>query len=697
MRCRCLWDCVLSLSVFAVLVSTVAAAEGTNSPGRVTSRGLLQIKDSADDGIMPEDVENAPSRSAKTKAAPTPAKRTSKDSITAREKIASKIQSVSDSNGKPSAAAAPLPDSVAGKPKSKVDEESLLPIPDAMEGGPLNVEAASFKGVTPGVSKKEDVAKAWGEPKKVVDQKEGTVQLYSIEPFDCVEVNYLGNVVSSVIIRFERPYPAQAVAKQLDLATVRPVLVSNELGEVLGLSYPERGVLFAFETSKDSDKPSMKVAQIVLEPITAEPFVLRAETTISSRYDLSRRDLDQALLLEPGNARAHWLQSRVLVSMDSPEKAATEAAEAVKLDPNNPHYRVTRSQVLAQLGRLPEAIEEAKKAVDASGQRPHVKARALCLIGDLSASGSKPDYKKAIAFHTQALQIADPLLTDPHPAIRLAAKEVLVDAHLGAAHDIAWGDWKEKNKAVARWLERAVAVANDLAGNEGGSQEQLLRVYIRSMAAYVGVRGGIDPGPNVRAMISTGDALIAAAGDPIHKAQLQSEMGLALYDAVQIYQMRSEKDDAMKCGEQAAGYLTKANEAKPSPSSSYLLGRLYFRLGAIRAAGDHADAVRWYDKAIPLLEQPSTEDLAADLGRHGESFVTMGVSYWESGRQKKAVALSEKGIELMEQAVKQGTLDSTALAIPYNNLSAMHRTLGAAEKASRYQEMASKAKKEKLK
>ncbi len=697
MRCRSLWDCAFSLTVFSLLVSTIVAAEGVKSPGRSASRELLQIKDSADDGIMPEDVAGPSESPSQFKASPTPAKRTSKNGATARETIASKIQSVTEPNAKSPAAMAPLPDSTEDNSKSKVPEDALRPIPDAMEGGPVNVEAASFKGVTPGVSKKQDVAKAWGEPKKAMDQKDATVQLYSIEPFNRVEVSYLGNVVSSIIIRFERPYPAEAVAKQLDLVTVRPVLVSNELGESLGLSYPERGVLFAFEVAKESDKPSRKVAQIVLEPITAEPFVLRAETTLTSRYDLSRRDLEQALSLEPGNARAHWLLSRVLVSMDSPEKAVTETAEAVKLDPSNPHYRVTRAQVLAQLGRLPEASEEAKKAVDASGQRPHVKARALCLIGDLAASGSKPDYKKAIAFHTQALQIADPLLTDPHPAIRIAAKEVLIDAHLGAAHDIAWGDWKEKNKAVARWLERAVAVANDLAGNEGGSQEQLLRVHIRSMAAYVGLRGGIDPGPTIRAMISTGDALIAAANDPIRKTPLQADMGLALYDAVQIYQMRSEKEDALRCGEQAAGYLSKVNEAKPSTSSSYLLGRLYFRLGAINAAGDHAGAIRWYDKAIPLLEQPTTEELAADLGRHGESFVTMGVSYWEAGRQKKAVTLSEKGIAWMEQAVKQGTLDSTALAIPYNNLSAMHRTLGAAEKATRYQEMASRAKKEKLK
>ena len=204
-------------------------------------------------------------------------------------------------------------------------------------------------------------------------------------------------------------------------------------------------------------------------------------------------------------------------------------------------------------------------------------------MGDLLASGPKPDYKQALSLHTQAIQIADPLTRDPHPAIRLAAKEVMIDAHLGAAHDIAWGDWKEKNKAVTRWLERALAIADDLAKNEGGSQEQVFRVYVRAMAAYVGIRGEIDPQPTVEAAVSTGEQVIAATRDPGHKAQLQWDLGLALYDAMQICQMRSDHDNALKYGQQAAEYLAKAGETKQSSSSTFLLGRLYFRLGAIHA------------------------------------------------------------------------------------------------------------------
>jgi tetratricopeptide (TPR) repeat protein len=595
--------------------------------------------------------------------------------------------------------ASKLQPAAAVQPSKAKADEPLRPIPDPMESGPVSIEAASFKGVTPGVSTKENVEKLWGSPKKTAQQNGSLVQLYSVQPFNRVEVNYTGIRVASVVIRFAHAFPADGVAKQLDLATVRPVLVSNDLGEILGLSYPERGVLFSFEASKEPGKPSMKVAQLVLEPISAEPFILRAETMLESRCDLSRRDLEQALSLDPGNARAHWLYARTLVIMEQNEKAVTSATEAVRLDTDNPHYRVTLAQVLAQAGRLPEAIAEAQKAVEISAKRPHVKARALCLVGDLWASGPKPDYKKAFAFHSQSLQLSDSLTSDPHPAIRVAAKEVLIDSHLGAAHDIAWGDWKEKNKAVARWIERAVVVANDLVTKEGNSPETVFRAQVRAMAAEVGLRGGVDPEPMADAIVKSGDELIAAASDPLHKAQLQWELGMALYDAAQICQMRSDQQNALKHAQQAAEYLAKANETKQSPSSAFLLGRVYFRLGTIYALGnhDHGSAVGWFDKALPLLERPSARELAGDLGRHGEAFVSMGVSYWEAGQREKAVALTEKGIRMMEQAVEQHTFNRALLAVPYNNLAAMHKSLGSPERAKQYQEMAARARNDKLK
>jgi len=586
-----------------------------------------------------------------------------------------------------------------GESKKPGDEESLKPVPNPDEAGPAPIEAASFKGVTPGVTTMAEVEKAWGPPKEINKQHGVVVQLFAVEPFDRIEVSYFEDKVASVIIRFNRAFAADAVAKQLELTNVRPVLVSNDLGEILGQAYPERGVLFAFQpNSEDPKKPSLKVAHIILEPISAEPFVLRAETNLESHTKASLLDLEQALKLQPNNARAQWLYSRAMTAKGEFDSALASSTQAVRLEPDNPKYHVTRAQILGQMGRVTEAIQEARKALDTSKSRPHVLARAQCLLGDLLASGSKPDYKQAIRFHMDAVKTADPLTKQPHPAVRIAAKEVLIDAHLGAAHDIAWGDWKDKEPAVTRWLTRATELADDLVKNEGGSEDQRFRAHARALAACVGMRGVVDPGQWAKHAAQIGEELVNSARDPVHKAQVQWDLGMALYDALQVYQMRGDHDTALRCGEAAVEYLEQGDRLRQSSASAYLLGRLYFRLGAIHAIRDknHRAAITWFEKAIPLLEKPIPKEDLADLGRHGETFVSMGVSYWESGQRERAVELTQQGVKLMEQAVKQGSLAETALAIPYSNMASMHRQLGAKADAARFQEMSARIKKSKV-
>jgi tetratricopeptide (TPR) repeat protein len=570
-------------------------------------------------------------------------------------------------------------------------DKPLQPVADPANAGPAEIDAASFKGVTPGVTTMAEVEKTWGAPREMTKQANAMMGLYAVEPFDQVEVSFYAGKVTSIVIRFERAFPADKVAEQLELSNVQPVLVSNELGEILGQVYPERGVLFAFETGEQS---SRNVSQIILEPISAEPFVLRAETNLEIDRESSLADLSRALEIQPTNARAHWLYGRLLAATEDFQKAVAACGQAVRLEPGNPQYRVTWAEILGQTGRLGDALQQAQQAADASQSRPHVKARALCLQGDLLASGTEPDYKSAIQYHMQALQLAEPLAANRHPAIRRAAKEVLLDAHLGAAHDIAWGVWKHKQEAVTKWLERADLLAKDLIENEGRGGELRFHVCTRALAAYVGMQGQLDPEQWTQQALLAGEQLITATKDPDRQAQYQWELGMALYDALQVYQMRDDHQRALKYGEAAVKYLEDGDRQKQTPTTNYLLGRLYFRLGAVHAIRDqdHAAAVAWFDKAVPLLDKPLPKEAARDLGRHGESFVSMGVSYWESGNQDKAVELTQRGVELIEQAVKQGLTGAAALAVPYDNLAAMNRQLGRDQEADQFQEMAAKIK-----
>jgi tetratricopeptide (TPR) repeat protein len=569
--------------------------------------------------------------------------------------------------------------------------DSPRPAAEGPSTGPA-VEAASFKGVTPGVTTLDEVAKAWGPPKSAVDRQGSPLHLYRVDPFDRVEVGFLKNKVTSIVIRLDRSFPAAAVARQLDLGDLKPVLVSSPLGEILGQSFPERGVLFAFEPASPGSKSTTQVAQIILEPISAEPFVLRAETNLDGRPEACLADLDQAVKLSPDNARAHWLRARVLLAQDDLTRAAAAIDEAVRLEPDNARFHVTRSQILGHAGRFAEAMAAAERAVKTADTRPHVKARALCLLGDLAGSGTQPDYRKALACHTDAIKTADPLINSPYAAVRLPAKEVLIDAHLGATHDIAWGPWNRKEPAMNKWLVRAAAVAEDMIQNEKASQEYRFRVAARALTAYVGIQGKLDPGSWVEQVSKAGQAMIAAAPDTAARQQIQWDLGMALYDAVQLYQLRRENETALREGRQAVEFLRQGLARRAdSPSDNYVLGRLYFRIGALHAAQpDHRAATSWFDKALPVLDRALGRIDPAEKGRLGETLVSMAVSYWETGERDRALEMTTRGVGLMEDGAKDRP-DPPALDIAYSNLSSMYRRLGRLEEAKRYQEKAKNA------
>jgi hypothetical protein len=143
-------------------------------------------------------------------------------------------------------------------------------------------------------------------------------------------------------------------------------------------------------------------------------------------------------------------------------------------------------------------------------------------------------------------------------------------------------------------------------------------------------------------------------------------------------------------------YLADAVEQRQdSPQTQQLVGRLYFHIGALHAVHnkDHAEAVIWYDKAIPLLaaeEEPS--ELV--VPRHeGEALVSMAVSFWSEGERDRAVALTEAGAGLIEQGVTAGVLEQKTLVVPYGNLATMHKLLGNADESERFTRLSQNAAK----
>lgn len=554
----------------------------------------------------------------------------------------------------------------------------------------VEIGPAHFNEVQPGTTSAEELTQKWGAPKQIVEATGRVEQMYAIEPFELVVVTMVDDRVGSIFVSFREPVAAEMLAVELGLKDVPSVIVPDEMGTPLGEAYPERGVLFSYAPNGKL----RQVARIIVEEIDAEPFVRRGEAQLQVNYQLALNDLDTALRLDPTQHRAHWLRAQLFSDTGREHEALVAVDAALEHAPDEAEYLLTKAKILSLTGKHDEAAAQCEAVLKLAKLPVATEARATLLKGDLIAAGPDRDYKRAMEQHVQAIKLARPLIEESKVAERRAAQDVLVAAHLAVARDIAWGTWNHKEDVVPKWIAQADEIAAAAIRRGDAPGDYHFRICQQALAAYVGMQGAADPTFWTEETVKTGQQLVDQASDPWYRRRLEWELGMVLYDAVQVYHMRREYERALEYGPLALKFLRDAeSDRQDLPGHGYLMGRLYFRLGAIHLAHakDHSKAIPWFNQAVPLMEQPIPASAMADIGRQGETFVSMAVSYWETGDRDEAVRLTTRGVELMERAVDKGILHPEALAIGYGNLASMHAEMGHNDEAQSYDELASRS------
>jgi len=556
--------------------------------------------------------------------------------------------------------------------------------------GPLSeaaIDPATLSGVRPGETTAAQLTAKWGEGKPVSQTEDGTILRFSVESYKNVEVTLVEDTVRLVTVHLSQPAPLASVRTKLQLSQVRPVDVPGESGELLGQAFPERGVLLSFSSD------GKHVSQIVLEPIDLESFVARAEADWQSHTRATLADLNFVLERQPHNAKAHYLKAKVLELAARYDEAVAELGEALAGDADEPAYHLTRAEMLGRQGKYEDAAQEAKNVLSADDLADDLKAQALCLLGDLLAASPAHDYKQALEHHMAAIKLADPLSVDQRMAVRRSSKLLLIDAHLAVANDIACGNWQQKDKTVAKWLDRANAFAEDYVTQEEGEASIRLHIAHGALAACAGAAGKIDSVPWARMAIQNAKPVLSATSDPWTRARLEWELGEALSDGLATDEARGTVQHALTNTSLTITYLESgAKQRRETPDDAFRLGSLYYKLGSLHAQdrGDHKTAVVWFDKAVPLLTRQIPATKAAEEGHCGQWLVSMGISYWDVGTRDLAVQLTDAGREHIEAAVKAKLLDDKALAVPYGNLAFMHKTLGHKDDARDFAQLAAK-------
>lgn len=549
------------------------------------------------------------------------------------------------------------------------------------------IETAKFNGAQPGATTADQLRETWGEPRQRLQAAGlGERWVYELQPFKTVHVDIENNAVRSIQLELEQQVGPTQLARQLRLDRFRPAPIRDARGTELGIVYPERGVVFSLAPA--SAEPT--VSHVLLEPVSSQAFVLRAEQKLHGPYAANLSDLQTAIDLDPEAARAWWQIAAIEMATGRYTAAEEAARTAVEAEPLNSAYRLRWAECLAQLDRHEEAVTETRRIVDSPETQPHVRAEALVQLARLQSIVPSAG-REAIGLYQRAIEVAGELSTSQEAEVRTAAKSVLVAAHLGVAYEIAQGQWREKENVVPQWLERASAFAEDMIRTEGAGQEVRLQVAIGALEALGAFPPSAGPGEWIREAQTAIDAMLAASDDELWQGHVHWEAGRAYLNAIRVEHARGLPEDALRYGQTAiAHFRDGARLREASPFGEHIVGRLYFHLGAVHAIHfqDHERAVIWYEKAAPLLVRATPQVPGVDWRSHGDALVSMGVSYWETGARDRAMELTQRGADVLKTGVQAGAIDEATLAVAYGNLANMHKQLGRQSEADRLIELA---------
>jgi tetratricopeptide (TPR) repeat protein len=552
----------------------------------------------------------------------------------------------------------------------------------------LSIDPASFKGALPGKTARAEIDSGWGAGEPFTRDDGTTGMAWKIEPFERVEVMFEDDVVSSIRIKLVEPVAVPDLAKQLEISDLRTVSILDEQGVSIGEVYPERGVIL-------SVKPGTPTATaILIEPLDPESFVLRAEGEMDTCSANAVADLLYAIQLDPRHVRAH----RLLLAMTSEQGKWTQALQlaetAGRLDPADVWTQLKHAGVLLALDRPAEAkaVLEAVKNKDTGS--PLVAAQVQRLLGRTALAGDKPDHQAATEHFAETIRKASPLLAKRSPTMQAAAREVLLDAHLGTALAIAKGNWQQKSRVIPKWISRSETLVEEFKGGDREKMVLELQLCRGALAVSAGSTEAVEPLPWVKRLLEIRETMGDDIGDPWRRRQVDWETGQGLGDALLAAQKRGDATDMLDNATLTAAYLERGAEQRElTAAERRSFGELLFRIGIMHSLqrGDHATAVTWFDRVIPLWEEGDAVATDPDPGKVGESYVSMAISYWQVERREDALALSRRGVDLMVAAVDREELDERALAVAYGNLSTMYAEAGDEPQARTYAEMASRA------
>lgn len=565
---------------------------------------------------------------------------------------------------------------------------------------PADVRPSSFQGLVPGTAKRSFATEKLGEPTHEETTGDHTVMTFKIGPFPSVDVTLRDDMVTSILVHLAAAGSRDDVVKELKLSGFRSTPVVDESGQILGEVYPERALTLVYAPEQTPTGVRL-VSDVVLEKITPEPFLLRAQQNVETRLGSCLSDLEMVHQLAPDNAMAYSIESDIHAQCGRVDAAIAVARQAIELDPSRIRYQIAMAELQRRKSQFDVAIQVPRKILESTELSPLDEALTHLELGKVLVTMPSHAYKEAMEEFVASVKQLSALAkeADSDPA-RKHARELLIDAELWLARTIASGPWEKRSEVAPQWLASAEKTTRQLIQEDHGPQDRLLHVYVTSLECLDILDGEGDPAKLADAAITLGRSLITESKDEDSQATVEWHLGIALRHAAEIAYRHGQADTALRYAGNANALLTSgAKRRAGAPETSFQLAQIYFLTGSIYAVSknDHESAVTWYDKAVPELKNPLPPLLQDVRGKIGDQFVSIGVSFWQEKRREDALAVTEQGADRLRQAVETGERSKRALIVPLANLADMHKAMGHKDEARELSEMAASLAPKKVK
>ena len=550
-------------------------------------------------------------------------------------------------------------------------------------------QGSRFQGVMPGVTPNSKIVEILGEPRAKIETGGRVVNVYAIEPYDRVGIVLRGDITDSIHLHYKQPVNLKQAASELGLDPITAVTQTTSTAHEFLLTWPDEGVSLHFQPTAGVDLVS-RVAFTTAQP---DAFLLRGLNRQWRDYNGALHDARAVQTLDPRREEAYRLEAQVALRMGQTDVAKEAIAEALALTSTTIDLLLLQVQV-ATANELDGLIPQIR-AIRNDVQLPAIsRAKAAYAMGQINAKLASPNYKQAFRFHSEANHRARGLLKSTELAEQFGALELMVNAHLAIAHDIAYGEYttEEKHRSVPKWIELSWKFTAHLLANKYHDRALGLDVcrtslnLLKKLDKNVPLEAWEDritqQAANVKQLNGTSKEFLD---------HMRWQQAMALYHATIIARQGKDGDRVQQLG--LAAYqlfrepltaMTKTGHWDSTPTNAAMIG-LCYTLGSVEAIDnlDHAKAVQWYGQALQYLENPKIQQFAAEhsinqstgLGWQGERLVSMGLSYWSTGNKTQGLRLTQRGIAWIETAVRDYGFPSHHLKIPYSNLAVMTKSL----------------------